>query len=312
MNVFYTYAYLREDGTPYYIGKGKDDRVYKKGKGQINPPKDKSRIIFLKKNLTEQEAFKHEIYMIFIFGRKDIRTGILRNRTDGGQGASGAKRSEETRKKLSESKKGNKNAMFGHNLSDEHRKKLKERMSGSKNNHAKNILIINISGENYIVCGEFITFCKNKKLPLEGIRKRIQRGSKTPTKCGWYAFDITNKKEKEVEELKNKFVVNHKNRFNDNLNSIKIPDNIKVAQKSVNIVFNFIKEKIEKSGDMCEIIGGKKYVKITLDELKNAGISVKTVSRATKVLKENKIIDIKKLNKNTFDHSNFYSLCSQF
>ena len=34
--------------------------------------KDKSRIIFLKQNLTEEEAFKHEIYMIAVFGRKDL------------------------------------------------------------------------------------------------------------------------------------------------------------------------------------------------------------------------------------------------
>lgn len=86
---FYTYAYLREDGTPYYIGKGSGKRLYKKYKGEISPPKDKSKIILLKVNLTEEEAFKHEKYMIDIFGRKDISTGILRNKTFGGEGSSG-------------------------------------------------------------------------------------------------------------------------------------------------------------------------------------------------------------------------------
>jgi hypothetical protein len=102
---YYTYAYLREDGTPYYIGKGEKDRIYKKGKGEVNPPKDKSRIIFLKQNLTEEQAFKHEIYMIAVFGRKDNGTGILRNRTNGGEGVSGAIRSDEYRKNISKIRK---------------------------------------------------------------------------------------------------------------------------------------------------------------------------------------------------------------
>ncbi len=123
---FYTYAYLREDRTPYYIGKGKDDRAYKKHKNQIKPPKDKSRIIFLKQNLTEEEAFKHEIYMIAIFGRKDLETGILHNRTDGGEGASGAIRSLEFKENL---RKINKNKT----LSEEHRNKLREANIGENN-----------------------------------------------------------------------------------------------------------------------------------------------------------------------------------
>ena len=101
MNEFYTYAFLRENRRPYYIGKGKGNRIYEKRK-RIKPPKDKSRIIFLKKNLTEEEAFKHEIYMIAVFGRKDLGTGILRNETDGGEGSSGWVPSEETRRKMSE------------------------------------------------------------------------------------------------------------------------------------------------------------------------------------------------------------------
>jgi hypothetical protein len=88
---FYTYAWLREDGTPYYIGKGTGYRAYtgKGRKGNRKPPKDKSRILILKKNLTEEEAFKHEIYMIALYGRKDNGTGILINLTDGGDGVPG-------------------------------------------------------------------------------------------------------------------------------------------------------------------------------------------------------------------------------
>ena len=101
---YYTYAYLREDRTPYYIGKGTGKRIYSTNK-RIKPPKDKSRIIYLKQNLTEEEAFKHEIYMIDVFGRKDLGTGILHNRTDGGEGASGSIRSDEHKRKISDANK---------------------------------------------------------------------------------------------------------------------------------------------------------------------------------------------------------------
>ena len=115
---YYTYAYLREDRTPYYIGKGKGNRIYEKRKS-IKPPKDKSRIIYLKQNLTEEEAFKHEIYMIDVFGRKDLGTGILYNMTNGGDGSSGCIPSEETRRKMSEAGK-------GRIFSKEHRRKIGE------------------------------------------------------------------------------------------------------------------------------------------------------------------------------------------
>ena len=121
-NDYYTYAYLREDKTPYYIGKGRGRRIYSKSR-VIKPPADKSRIIFLKKNLTEAEAFKHEVYMIFVLGRKDLGTGILRNLTNGGEGASGAVISAETKKKLSE-------ASTGKTHTEKAKKKCSESMSG--------------------------------------------------------------------------------------------------------------------------------------------------------------------------------------
>lgn len=98
-NSYYTYAYLREDGTPYYVGKGKGIRAYRRDRVGVKPPKDKNKILILKKNLTEEQAFNHEIYMIALFGRKDLNTGILVNKTNGGEGSSNI--NEETRKKHS-------------------------------------------------------------------------------------------------------------------------------------------------------------------------------------------------------------------
>jgi len=122
MLTYYTYAYLRKDGTPYYIGKGTGRRAYHKH-GVSIPPKD--RIVFLKQNLSEQQAHEHEICMIAMFGRKDIGTGILRNRTDGGEGTSGRKLSEETKQKMSAS-------ALGIRCPEEAKKKISEAVSGFK------------------------------------------------------------------------------------------------------------------------------------------------------------------------------------
>ena len=100
---YYTYAYIREDGTPYYIGKGANNRIKQKHGRPCQKPSDPNRIIKLKQNLTEEEAFRHEIYMIALYGRRDNGTGILHNKTDGGDGVSGLIHSDESRAKMSES-----------------------------------------------------------------------------------------------------------------------------------------------------------------------------------------------------------------
>jgi hypothetical protein len=124
---FYTYAYLRINGTPYYVGKGEKSRAYNKNHNNVYVP-PKERIIFLKKNILEEEAFKHEIYMISVFGRKDLGTGILHNRTNGGDGSSGRIVTESQKKKQSEKMKGRKGPV----ISEEGRKKLSQIMRGNK------------------------------------------------------------------------------------------------------------------------------------------------------------------------------------
>lgn len=105
-NQYYIYSYLREDHSPYYIGKGSGKRAYTKGPKEVKPPRDKSRVRILKADLTEEEAFLLEKLYILMFGRIDSGNGILRNRSDGGDGSSGYIVSPEERKRRSERMKG--------------------------------------------------------------------------------------------------------------------------------------------------------------------------------------------------------------
>ena len=101
---YYIYAYLREDGTPYYIGKGTKDRAWRHCKNDtVHPPKNQSQIVILESKLTEVGAFALERRLIQWHGRVDLDTGILHNKTNGGEGGSGYKRTEES--KLAQSKR---------------------------------------------------------------------------------------------------------------------------------------------------------------------------------------------------------------
>jgi hypothetical protein len=122
MTNYYTYAYLREDGTPYYIGKGKNHRLYDK-RHTVGVPK-KERVLILKNNLTEEEAFRHEVYMISILGRKDLGTGILRNKTNGGEGTSGRRLNDDHKNALFE---GRKNYIFTEEIKNKIRDTLKRK-----------------------------------------------------------------------------------------------------------------------------------------------------------------------------------------
>jgi hypothetical protein len=104
--IFYTYCYLDSNNKPYYIGKGCGDRIHAPHHGCFIdlPPREKR--LFLKKNLTEEEAFKHEIYLIAVIGRKDLGLGPLLNLTNGGEGTSGWKMPQTVKDKIGEANSG--------------------------------------------------------------------------------------------------------------------------------------------------------------------------------------------------------------
>jgi len=159
-NRFYTYAYLREDGTPYYIGKGKGRRAYSKNHSVFVPPEE--RILFLKKNLLEEDAYQHEAYMISVFGRKDLGTGILHNKTNGGDGTKGMLLTETQRNEISQRQLGEKNHFFGKKHTPETRKRMSKAQTGEKHSmfgrkhrtESREQISNSIKGENHPLYGK--------------------------------------------------------------------------------------------------------------------------------------------------------------
>jgi hypothetical protein len=177
MNNFYTYAYLREDGTPYYIGKGRGKRIYQNNHNVSVPPKE--RRLILKQNLTEEEAFKHEIYMISVIGRKNIGTGILRNLTDGGEGGSGAIRSNEYRERVRKQMLNMPQKQRDHlrqlslNMSQEQRDKISLSLKGRVSAKREKYLITYRNGKTEVIIG-LDPFCRERGYSVGNIYSLIQ------------------------------------------------------------------------------------------------------------------------------------------
>lgn len=143
---YYVYQ-LRADGEhlPFYVGKGKGKRCSAHfSPSSLKVPSHKNRKIkkvlqgggevkveFLEKNLSEAEAFEFEKFFISAYGRK-ASGGCLTNATDGGEGASGAKRSKEVIEKVAAAHRGSKRSQESRRRMSEAQRKIKKRCVGYK------------------------------------------------------------------------------------------------------------------------------------------------------------------------------------
>jgi hypothetical protein len=105
MKQFYSYLWLRENGTPQYVGKGTGKRAFVRGSHHLRPPTDRARILIFPQD-SEADAIESEKNIIALLGRKDQGTGCLRNFTDGGDGVSGLRHSDEAKRRMSVGHKG--------------------------------------------------------------------------------------------------------------------------------------------------------------------------------------------------------------
>ena len=102
---YYTYLWLREDGTPYYVGKGSGKRSHVSEGHGVHRPKESASIL-VQEFPFEADAFVAEKFLIDYYGRLDLGTGCLRNLTAGGEGASGVIVSAKTRERMGASRRG--------------------------------------------------------------------------------------------------------------------------------------------------------------------------------------------------------------
>jgi hypothetical protein len=147
---------------PFYIGKGIKDRIKttlysKEGAFKNNKIKKITRnggtviVIKLFENLENEESYTLESLIIKKIGRRDLKIGPLVNKTDGGDGRRNPITTEETKRKISKTKKeqalsiphttetkkflreinkGEKNPMWGKTHSDEIKETQSLRVSG--------------------------------------------------------------------------------------------------------------------------------------------------------------------------------------
>ena len=104
---FYVYAYLRADGTPYYVGRGTGNRMIRQQGHAVKVPA-RHCVKVLQDGLTTEEADKWETDLIAILGKKREGTGCLLNWQDGGSTRTGFRHRPEFAEYMKQVHKGKK------------------------------------------------------------------------------------------------------------------------------------------------------------------------------------------------------------
>lgn len=134
MKQFYIYVHCRPNGEPFYVGKGSGKRarlfssnrtlfykniVAKYGRENI--------LVYTRNCESEQQAHKHEVWMIVWCRAQGYR---LTNMSDGGEGSSGHKVSEEIKQQIALAMVGNTNNKKGRKFSEVHKANISAAKKG--------------------------------------------------------------------------------------------------------------------------------------------------------------------------------------
>ena len=198
-NCWYLYRHIRLDKLePFYIGIG-SDKSFKRANCKTRrnthwnniTAKTDYRVEILITDLSLEEVKIKECYFIKVHGRADLSLGTLCNKTDGGEGTkglviteknkqrlreiqTGKKASKETKLKMSESQKGNKNSL-GHKHSEERKLQIGKFFKGKQFNIGRKVsdevkekLRIRSSGNKY---GLGFKHSEESKLKMSEARK---------------------------------------------------------------------------------------------------------------------------------------------
>lgn len=133
-------------------------------------------------NIIWEEACSIEKYLILFYGRRDLKTGALVNKTGGGEGFIDMVVSAETRKKISDSRKGEKHFWYGKHLPLEIRKKISESNKGR---------IISQSQRDAIsksMMGK-PAYNKGLKMPVSQYVEMVKRAEKIQISVAKYSID---------------------------------------------------------------------------------------------------------------------------